>query len=247
MPLGRNHSGAPQKLLNACGLPHGTTTFIWNHSTLFISSFLSMVCILHLFAYILPCMLAGNLAWHIQCSSRRQLVREVSFVWMNHLISSSHAAHLAIFTAWCNWPLCFPSVACLHSLSYSLRCPTHPRHQRHKGVLCFCQQVTTEARSNRIHKSINIRLPFHYLSLSPLRELEVWVPFISSEEGLSTPDENFSISHSCPRQWIRLSELLASLNSSTIHHSIFCLSFFLQTKRCGPLQRPMCLGGFIFL
>lgn len=96
MPLGRNHSGAPQKLLKACGLPHGTTTFIWNQSTLFISSILSVVCMLHLFAYILPCMLAGNLAWHRWCSSRRQLVREVSFVWMNHLISSSHAAHPAI-------------------------------------------------------------------------------------------------------------------------------------------------------
>lgn len=113
----------------------------------------SVVCMLHLFVYILPCMLAGNLAWHIQCSSRRQLVREVSFVWMNHLISSSHAAHPAIFTVQCNWPLCFPSVACLHSLSYSLCCPAHPQHQRHKGVLCFCQQVMTEARSNRIHKS----------------------------------------------------------------------------------------------
>lgn len=96
MPLGRNHSGAPQKLLKACGLPHGTTTFIWNHSTLFISSILSVACMLHLSAYILPCMLAGNLAWHGWCSSRRQLVRKVSFVWMNHLISSSHAAHPAI-------------------------------------------------------------------------------------------------------------------------------------------------------
>lgn len=83
------------------------------------------------------------------------------------------------------------------------------------------------------------------ISLSPLRELEVWVPFISSEEGLSTPDENFSISHSCPRQWIRVSELLASPNSSVIHHSVFCLSFSLQTKSCGPLH--MCLGNFFSL
>lgn len=152
MPLGGNHRGAPQKLLNACGLLRGTTC-IWNHSTLFISSFLCAVHVLHSCTNSLPRILAGNLAWHKRRSSRRQLVREVSFVWMNHLITFSRAAHLAIFTARCNWPLCIPSVACLHSLSYSLCCPAHPQHQRHKGVVCFCQQVTTEARSNRIHKS----------------------------------------------------------------------------------------------
>lgn len=73
------------------------------------------------------------------------------------------------------------------------------------------------------------------ISLSPLRELEVWVPFISSEEGLSTPDENFSISHSCPRQWIRVSELLASPNSSTIHHSVFLFVFFPPDKELCPI------------
>lgn len=113
MPLGGNHSGAPQKLLNACGLPCGPTTFIWNNSTLLISNFLCAVYVLHSYSNFLPRKLAGNLAWHICRSSRRQLVREVSFVWMIYLISFSRAAQPVIFTAPCNWPLCFPSVACL--------------------------------------------------------------------------------------------------------------------------------------
>lgn len=73
MPLRGNQSVAPQKLLNACGLPHGTTIFIQNHSTLFISSLLCVVYVLHSCTYILPHMLAGMLGWHMCRSSRRHI------------------------------------------------------------------------------------------------------------------------------------------------------------------------------
>ncbi len=239
MPLGGNHSGAPQKLLNACGLPHGTTTFIWNNSTLVISNFLCAVYVLHSHANFLPRKQAGNLVWHIRHSSRRQLVREVSFVWMNHLISFSRAAHPVIFTALCNWPLCFPSVACFHSLSYSLCCPAHPRHQWHKGLCVFAnkgQQKQDQIELIKVDKhppavslylcllSVSCKCGCH---LFPQRKVS---PFLLR----TFPFHILALGNGSDCQCY-----LPFSNSSTIYHSVFCLSFFLQTKSCGLTYVPL--------